>query len=207
MMPKSAQRSQSGFTILEGVVAMSLAVTLFVAVANVLASMSRVYTSTFISDMGEAEAEVFRTEFDYALKNCQEFEIYQSADAFSGTGIPVNSGNLLVCNMGLSQVGLTEEKYLIFWFQPDSGGQGSGKLCYGEVDTAGKPSLPGVYATFHDPQFSPYEATVNANANLFSMASDPTTGTPSGLVSFNYSVTYELEKVSYTGISYPLSMR
>ncbi len=133
MMPKSAQRSQRGFTILEGVVAMSLAVTLFVAVANVLASMSRVYTSTYISDMGEAEAEVFRTEFDYALKNCQEFETYQSADAFSGTGTPVNSGNLLVCNMGLNQVGLTQEKYLIFWFQPESGGQGSGKLCYGVV--------------------------------------------------------------------------
>ena len=200
MMPKSAQRSQSGFTILEGVVAMSLAVTLFVAVANVLASMSRVYTSTFISDMGEAEAEVFRTEFDYALKNCQEFEIYQSADAFSGTGTPVDSGNLLVCNMGL-----TQEKYLIFWFQPESGGQGSGKLCYGEVDTAGQPSLPGVYATFHDSQFSPYAATVSPN--LFSMAIDPTTGAPIGLVSFNYSVTYELERVSYTGISYPLSMR
>lgn len=192
-----ARHRQHGFTMLEGIVAMTLAVLLFVAVANVLVSMSKVYSSTYLSDMGEAEAEVFRTEFDYALKNCQEFKIYPSPNVFSGAGPPANSGNLLICNMGRSPT-----KYLFFWFQPDRNGLDQGKLCYGE---AGRPSLPGVYATFHDAQYSPYEAVVKTD--LFSMASDPTTGQASGLVSFSYSVTYEIERVSYTGISYALSMR
>ncbi|MGA8656131.1 MAG: hypothetical protein WB586_08260 [Chthoniobacterales bacterium] len=195
-----ARHGQHGFTILEGIVAMTLAVSLFVAVANVLVSMSKVYSSTYLSDMGEAEAEVFRTEFDYALKNCQEFKIYSSADVFSAAGQPANSGNLLMCTMGLGPT-----KYLFFWFQPDQSGSGQGKLCYGEVDTAGQPSLPAVYATFHDSQYSPYTAVVNTD--LFSMASDPTTGQPSGLVRFSYSITYERERVSYIGISYALSMR
>jgi hypothetical protein len=195
-----APQRQNGFTILEGVVAMTLALSLFVAVANMLVSMAKVYTSTYLSDMGETEAEVFRTEFDYALKNCQSFKIYPSVDVFSAAGQPANSGNLLVCNMGLSPT-----KYLFFWFQPDQSGSSQGKLCYGEVDTVGSPSLPAAYATFHDAQYSPYEAVVNTN--LFSMAVDPTTGHPSGLVSFSYSVTYELEQVSYTGISYALVMK
>jgi hypothetical protein len=175
---------------------MTLAVSLFVAVADVLVSMSKVYSSTYLSDMGEAEAEVFRTEFDYALENCQEFKIYSSVDQFSAAGQPANSGNLLLCNMGLNPT-----KYLLFWFQPDQSGASQGKLCYGE---SAQPSLPAVYATFHDPQYSPYEAFVNTD--LFSMAVEPT-GQPSGLVSFSYSVNFEMERVSYTGISYALSMR
>ena len=191
-----ARHRQHGFTILEGIVAMTLAVSLFIAVANVLVSMSKVYSSTYLSDMGEAEAEVFRTEFDYALKNCQEFRIYPSASQFSAAGQPANSGNLLVCNMGLPA------KYLLFWFQPDQSGASQGKLCYGESPQA---SLPAVYATFHDPQYSPFEAFVNGN--LFTMAVDPTTSQPSGLVSFSYSVNFEMERVSFTGISYALSIR
>jgi hypothetical protein len=192
---------QHGFTVLEGIVAMTLTVSLFVALANVLVSMSKVYSSTYLSDMGEAEAEVFRTEFDYALKNCQEFKIYPSWDVFSAAGPPANSGNLLICNMGLSPT-----KYLLFWFQPDQRAPGHGKLCY-YAEAAGQPSEPPneAPATFHDPQYSPYEAVVNMD--LFSMAIDPTNGRPSGLVSFSYSVTYEMERVSYNGISYALSMR
>src|SRR5262245_8951542 len=193
-----ARHRQCGFTVLEGIVAMTLAVSLFIAVANVLVSMSKVYSSTYLSDMGDAEAEVFRTEFDYALKNCREFQIYPSWAVFSAGGTPANSGNLLLCNMGSNPT-----KYLFLWFQPDQSGSEQGKLCYGEA--AGQLSLPAVYATFHDGQYSPYEAVVNTN--LFSMAVDPTTARPSGLVSFSYSVTNEIEKVSYTGISYALSMR
>ena len=203
-MRLTAKRSQNGFTIIEGIVATTLVVALFAGTANVLVSMAKQYASTYISDMGETEAEVFRTAFDYAVKNCQQFQIHLSTDSFNGAEAPQSAGNLLVCNMGKDAT-LTKSKYLIFWYQPDSPGSATGKLCYGETDTAGSPSLPGVYATFHDALFSPYEAAVPAN--LFSMEVDPTTNKPIGLVQFSYSVNYEREAVSYNGISYPLSMR
>jgi len=156
-MMLTPKRSQNGFTIIEGIVAATLVVALFAGTANVLVSMAKEYASTYISDMGETEAEVFRTEFDYAVKNCQQVQIYSSTDSFTAAEAPTSAGNLLVCNMGTNA---SVTKYLMFWFQPDSPGSATGKLCYGETDITGPPSLPVSYATFHDAMFSPYEAVV-----------------------------------------------